>query len=96
MPILKNAKKALRVSNRKAAIRQPAKSRVKTMIDAVKKEPTAGSLSKAFSAIDRAAKINVFHKKKAAHLKSQLARLLGMAPTKEVKTAKPAAKKSAK
>ncbi len=76
MPILKNAKKALRVSGRKAAIRQPAKSRVKTMLDAAKKTPTTETVSKAFSAIDRAAKINVFHKKKAAHMKSQIARLL--------------------
>jgi len=76
MPILKNAKKALRVSDRKAVIRQPAKSRVKTMLDAAKKSPTAETVSQAFSAIDRAAKINVFHKKKAAHLKSQIAGLL--------------------
>lgn len=76
MPILKNAKKALRVSIHKAEVRQPAKSRVKTMLDAAKKTPTAASVSQAFSAIDRAAKINVFHKKKAAHLKSQLAKLL--------------------
>ncbi len=76
MPILKNAKKALRVSDRKAAIRQPAKSRVKTMLDAAKKAPSTATISQAFSAIDRAAKINVFHKKKAAHMKSQIARLL--------------------
>jgi ribosomal protein S20 len=76
MPILKNAKKALRVSHRKAAIRQPMKSKVKTVRDAVKKEPTAANLSKAFSAIDRAVKHHLFHKKKAARLKSQMAKLV--------------------
>lgn len=76
MPILKNAKKALRVSKRKAEHRRTAKSRVKTMIDAVKKSPTAASVSQAFSAIDRASKRNIMHKKKASHLKSQLSQLI--------------------
>ncbi len=93
MPILKNAKKALRVSVRKQAIRQPAKSRVKTMLDAVKKDPNTSTIAKAFSAIDRAAKINIFHKKKAAHLKSQIARLV---PTAAVAAKAPAKKAAAK
>jgi ribosomal protein S20 len=76
MPILKNAKKALRVSHRKAALRQPVKSRIKTVKDAMKKNPTAENLSNAFSAIDRAVKRNIFHKKRAAHMKSQLAKLV--------------------
>jgi len=76
MPILKNAKKALRVSTRKAAHRQTTKSRVKTMLDAHKKKPSTDTASKAFSAIDRAAKKHILPKKKASHLKSQIARLL--------------------
>lgn len=76
MPILKNAKKALRVSHRKAALRQPLKSKLKTVRDTVKKTPTAESLSSAFSAIDRAVKRNIFHKKKAARMKSQLSKLV--------------------
>ncbi len=76
MPILKNAKKALRVSKRKADMRQPVKSRVKTMLDAVKKAPSQDKLAAAYSAIDRAVKRNIFHKKKAARLKGQAARLV--------------------
>jgi ribosomal protein S20 len=76
MPILKNAKKALRVSKRKAALRQPVKSKVKTVRDAMKKKPSVENLSSAFSAIDRAVKRNIFPKKRAARLKSQMAKLL--------------------
>lgn len=76
MPILKNAKKALRVSKRKAEQRRPIKSKVKTVLDAVKKAPSAKTVSTAFSAIDRAVKRNILHKKKAARLKSQVSRLV--------------------
>jgi ribosomal protein S20 len=76
MPILKNAKKALRVSKRKAEFKRPVKSRVKTMSDKMKKEPTADNLSSAFSAIDRAVKKHIFHRNKAARLKAQMSKLI--------------------
>ena len=76
MPILQNAKKALRVSKRKAEFNRPVKSKVKTVLDAVKAKPSAEALSAAFSAIDKAVKRNVYHKKKAARLKSQVSRLV--------------------
>jgi ribosomal protein S20 len=75
MPILKNAKKALRVSARKAAFKQPVRSRLKTMVDAAKAKVGPETLSAAFSAIDRAAKKHVIHTKKAARMKSQLSKL---------------------
>lgn len=76
MPILKNAKKALRVSERKAAINRRVKSRVKTMLDAHRKSPSSLSLGAAYSAIDKAVKGNIFHKNKAARLKSQMNKLV--------------------
>lgn len=76
MPILANAKKALRVSQRKTIVNQRAKSRVKTMSDKMKKTPSSENLATAYSAIDRAVKKNIFHKNKAARLKSQLTRLI--------------------
>ena len=74
MPILQNAKKALRVSKRKAEINQPVRSRLKTAVDAVKKKADSDTMSTAFSAIDKAVKRNVIHRKKAARIKSQLAK----------------------
>ncbi len=76
MPILQNAKKALRVAKRKALINQPIRSRLKTMIDSAKKSLELESVSRAFSAIDRAVKGKIIHRNKAARLKSQLSKKL--------------------
>lgn len=76
MPILKNAKKALRASEKKTIINSQLKSKMKTTIDEVKKTPTVVKLSAAFSAIDRAVKKNLIQKNKAARLKASLSKLL--------------------
>jgi small subunit ribosomal protein S20 len=76
MPLLKNAKKALRVSRRKTVVNRRVKSVVSTMVDKMKTEPTMLNLQAAFSAIDKAVKRNIFHRNKAARHKSQLAKLL--------------------
>ena len=76
MPITKSAHKALRSSLRKAEVNRRIKSQVKTMIDAVKAQPTQENLSRVYSAIDRAVKNNTFHRNKGARLKAGLIRLL--------------------
>jgi small subunit ribosomal protein S20 len=76
MPILKNAKKALRTAARNAAANKPIRSRVKTSVDEAREKPSASAVSQAFSAIDRAVKKNILHKKKAARMKSRLAKRL--------------------
>lgn len=76
MPITSSALKALRQARKRTLARKPIKSRVKTMIDAMKKSPSKDALSGAFSAIDRAVKKNIFHKNKGARLKSQLSKLI--------------------
>ena len=75
MPILKSAKKALRVSKRKNIVNRKLKSQVKTAVDQVKKDPNQKNLSLASSKIDRAVKKNLIHKNKAARVKSRLAKL---------------------
>jgi small subunit ribosomal protein S20 len=75
MPILKNAKKALRVSKKKNIVNRKLKSQVKTAIDQVKKDPNPKNVSLASSKIDRAVKKNLIHKNKAARVKSRLAKL---------------------
>jgi small subunit ribosomal protein S20 len=75
MPILKSAKKALRVSQKKNLVNRKLKSQVKTAIDQVKKETNQKNLSLASSKIDRAVKKNLIHKNKAARIKSRLAKL---------------------
>ena len=75
MPILQNAKKALRVSKRKTIINRDIKSKMKSALDKVKKTPNKETLAAASSAIDRAVKKNLIHKNKAAHMKSRVAKL---------------------
>ncbi len=75
MPILKSAKKALRVSKKKNIVNRKVKSQVKTTIDQAIKEPSPANLAKASSKIDRAVKKNLIHKNKAARVKSRLAKL---------------------
>lgn len=76
MPILKNAKKALRVSTRKTAVNKVTKSKMKSALDAARKGATADTLKSAFSSVDRAVKNNLIHRNKAARLKSQLSKLV--------------------
>lgn len=104
MPILHNAKKALRVSKKKTTRNKVTKSRTKSAVDKVKKTPTMEFLAAAYSAIDKAVKKNIFHANRAARLKTQLSKLVKpakiekkVAPKKAVKTApKKATKKAAK
>ncbi len=76
MPILKNAQKALRASKRKAVVNRKVKSQVKTAVATFKSDPSMKTLSVAFSRVDKAAKHNIFHKNKAARMKSSLSKQL--------------------
>ena len=77
MPILKHAKKKVRVDKRRVLVNKIIKTKVKKAVDGVRKTPSEESLKKAFSAVDRAAKRNVYHKRKADRLKARLAKLVG-------------------
>ncbi len=74
MPILANAKKALRASERRATVNRRVKAQVKTALDQAKAKPEANTLSEAFSRIDKAVKHHLMHRNKAARLKSQLSK----------------------
>jgi small subunit ribosomal protein S20 len=72
MPILKNAKKALRSSKRKKEVNSRVKSQLKTAMDTAKKSTTKETITEAYSKIDRAVKSGVIHRNAAARLKSQV------------------------
>ena len=83
MPITKSAKKALRGSARKKINNdkqkkafQNAEKQFKKLVSAKKLSEAATSLSKAYKAIDKAAKNGVIKKNAAARKKSRLAKLL--------------------
>lgn len=85
MPVTKSAKRALRKSLRKKARNLKTREGYKKVVKNVRK--TGKGLSSAFSALDRAAKRGVIHKRKAARLKSRLAKLVKPAAT--IKSIKP-------
>ena len=97
MPIIKSAKKRVRVSAKAAVRNSKTKRGLKEALKAFHKAITGGAKdakgleSKAASAIDKAAKKGVMHKNKAARKKSQLARASKVAG---VTASKPAAKKA--
>lgn len=106
MPIIKSAKKRVRVAE-KAAIRnsktkRSLKAAVKDLTGALGSKKAAPALSKVQSEIDKAAKKGVMHKNKAARRKSKAALAAKKAagvtkssPVKAEKPAAPAAKKPA-
>lgn len=104
MPIIKSAKKRVRVA-RKATVRnsktkRSLKTALKSFHSAVSgKSKSAGSaLTKAQSELDKAAKKGVMHKNKAARKKAQLARAAkaaGVSAAARTKSAPKAATKKA-
>ncbi len=73
MPNLQNAKKALRVSARKRVLNDRRRRAMKVAVKSVKATKTAEELSKAYQAIDKAAKRGVIKKNTASRKKSRLA-----------------------
>ena len=95
MPIIKSAKKRVRVAKKAAVRNAKTKRSIKAAIKAFAAALTGGknareAHAKAQSEIDKAAKKGVVHKNKAARKKAQLAR-----KAKAAAAAKPATKKAA-
>jgi small subunit ribosomal protein S20 len=107
MPIIKSAKKRVRVSAKASARNAKTKRSLREAIKAFKNSLKSGkkdtitkAQNEAFKAIDVATKKHVMHKNKAARKKSQIslaAKAAGAKSTKKVtKKTSAAAKKSAK
>lgn len=104
MPIIKSAKKRVKVAKKATIRNSKTKRSLKTAVKAFAAALTGGKSvkeahGKAQSELDKAAKKGIMHKNKAARKKSQLARAAkasGAAKpaTKKAATKKPAAKKS--
>lgn len=107
MPIIKSAKKRVRIAEKAAIRNSKTKRSLKGAIKVFQKALGAGSdkataeaHSKAQSALDRAGKKNVMHKNKVARKKRQLARdakqAAGVTKPAGTKSDKAPAKKAAK
>lgn len=66
----------------------------KELLDSYKKKPTVAGFSKLVSALDKAVKIRVIHKNKAARLKSRLSKLIAGQKTVVKAVKKPTPKKT--
>ena len=89
MPVTATAKRALRVSDRKALVNKNIIKELEVAIRHAKRTKTMEAVKKAASLADRAAKKHVLHKNKAGRIKSALSKLVKPA-------AKPKAKKTSK
>lgn len=74
MPIIKSAKKKLRQDKKKRKVNARAKAQYKKEVKKTKRVGHTGSSKSAYSKIDKAVKRGVLHKRKAARLKSQVAK----------------------
>jgi small subunit ribosomal protein S20 len=76
MPIIKRAIKKLRHDRKRTQKNEEVDRALHGIIKKTRKNPTKTSLSKAFQALDKAAKIHSIHKNKASRLKSRLSKLI--------------------
>lgn len=76
MPVTKTAKRALRVSQRKADRNKVIRTDLEVAVRIARKSKKAADVQKASSLADRAAKKDVIHTNKASRIKSALSRLL--------------------
>lgn len=76
MPVIKSAKKKLKVDRKRESANKKAQALINIAIKKAKKKPTPGSIQEAFKAIDKGIKKDIFHKNKGARIKSRLSKLL--------------------
>lgn len=107
MPIIKSAKKRVRVARRATSRNVRTKRSLRASIKAFVSKPSNNSVSEAQKSLDKAVKKGVLHKNKAARQKKRLAaqaKAAGVKPAKSTKTSsatkktvtkKPVAKKAA-
>jgi ribosomal protein S20 len=96
MPIIKSAKKRVKVANKAAVRNSKTKRSLKTALKSFAKKADAKSHSAAQSNLDKAAKKGLMHKNKVARLKKQLAAKAKAEGVKHTATKKAAAKPAAK
>lgn len=89
MPIIKSAIKKMRVDARRHAKNVASTSKLKTVIKKARTESTFEAISAAYSALDKAVKVNLIERNFANRQKSQLSRLAK--PTKLTPSEKPKA-----
>lgn len=95
MPVIKSAKKKLKQDKKRFLKNSLLRKKLKEILKKAEKNPTQTLLREAVKTTDKAAKNNIIHKNKAAHIKSKLSKL--EKPTSKAESQKTAvAKKNTK
>lgn len=76
MPIIRSAIKKMRKDKLRTARNTKREDFMKQVIKTARRTPNAKNLTAAFSALDKAAKVNLIHFNKASRLKSRLSKLI--------------------
>lgn len=76
MPVIKSAKKKLRADKKRESANKKTESSIEIVIEKAQKQPTDGNIQKAFAAIDKGVKKNIYHKNKGSRIKSKLSKLV--------------------
>lgn len=75
MPLIKSAIKKMRKDKERTLRNKKRETTMRKMVKEARRTPDAKNLTSAFSALDKAVKVNLIHKNKASRLKSRLAKL---------------------
>lgn len=79
MPVIKSAKKKLRVDRKRQSANKRIKSLIESSIKKAQRKPTPKNIQEAVSILDKSVKNNITHKNKASRIKSRLSKLIGKA-----------------
>lgn len=92
MPVIKSAIKKLRKDRRLEAHNDDFRKKMRdTLRHAEKEGANLKNLQEAYSIIDKAAKKNLIHANKAAHLKADIAKMIRPVKSTKSKSASPSA-----
>lgn len=98
MPVIKSAKKKLKVDRKRESANKKAESYIDLVVKKAQKKPTAESVRIAFKAIDKGVKKDIYHKNKASRIKARLSKLISnkAQSTTKASPVKSSVKKAAK
>ncbi|HSX47268.1 MAG TPA: 30S ribosomal protein S20 [Patescibacteria group bacterium] len=94
MPIIKSAKKRVRIAKKASILNSKTKRSLKSSLKVLATDATIKNLNQANSQIDKALKKGVIHKNKAARLKSRVSILVKANKVQAKKTVKKAPAKA--
>jgi small subunit ribosomal protein S20 len=87
MPIIKSAIKKVRKDKLRTARNKKREDNLKSLIKKVRASKSAKDLQATYSALDKAAKVNLIHPNRAARLKSRLSKGVKSSATKKTSAA---------